>query len=810
MVRNRHYYPARVLEQLAGVFAFPATVVLAPGGYGKTTAVRDFVRDNLPAGTVLEWCAVDEEAPGLSWDRLCRVLARLDPEAGRALGAIGFSATTAGAGKIAEAMERMHCRPPGIIVLDDFHHLQKQIPAAVLSTLLSHQVPDLHLVFITRTARPFPDGFFEESGAHMITKDDLRLSAGDIYQCGRQRRQPVSSSQANRVYHRTEGWPAGVCHTLRQLKRGRGFAPGVDLLRLMESIVWRDLGPRQRNMLLRLAPVSEVDPAGIRFLLETDSLSDGVLELLDETPFIRYEAHSGRYVLHPILRAMLLRRLDAADTRTRAACYRRAGQRHAGEGRVSAALSCFAEIGDVESFLSQPLTKMTLARIDGVPFTELAARLLADCPGETKGRHVISLLRIAYAFLGADQRERADALLAEIETMIRQVPDAGQRRRLQGEWGLVRAFRELPDIIKMEPLIREAADRIGGRCRTLAPDEPLFFGLPIMVFLHQKAGRLPEERQALAHIVRLLDRLTGVNSGADLLLEAEWALFRGSPAQAELLVHQAAYRSDRSPQWPVRAGIVDLKAQLAFKHGRGADLAKYVQALEKAVGNDAMSPQVCRLLQAGQNVWAGKIQRIPQWVREGRIPPDAPAWVRIFQRFIHIAVLLQQEDYTRLLGAAEAAVMDCRELGYSMVEMYIHLMAAVGYLRTGRRDTALGHVREALAFTLPDRLFLPFMEFGWMLDGLAEAPGEVAATGRTMTDNWKLLLRQASENDAPPHGLTWREMDVAVLAAKGVSNKEIAAALFISESTVKFHLRSVFSKLNIDRRGKLSDILHRQ
>lgn len=45
--------------------------------------------------------------------------------------------------------------------------------------------------------------------------------------------------------------------------------------------------------------------------------------------------------------------------------------------------------------------------------------------------------------------------------------------------------------------------------------------------------------------------------------------------------------------------------------------------------------------------------------------------------------------------------------------------------------------------------------------------------------------------------LTGREMDVLTLLARGKSNKEIGANLFISETTVKSHLRSIFTKLNV-------------
>ena len=45
--------------------------------------------------------------------------------------------------------------------------------------------------------------------------------------------------------------------------------------------------------------------------------------------------------------------------------------------------------------------------------------------------------------------------------------------------------------------------------------------------------------------------------------------------------------------------------------------------------------------------------------------------------------------------------------------------------------------------------------------------------------------------------LTGRELDVLSLLAKGRSNKEIGSHLYITETTVKSHLRSIFSKLNV-------------
>jgi len=58
-----------------------------------------------------------------------------------------------------------------------------------------------------------------------------------------------------------------------------------------------------------------------------------------------------------------------------------------------------------------------------------------------------------------------------------------------------------------------------------------------------------------------------------------------------------------------------------------------------------------------------------------------------------------------------------------------------------------------------------------------------------------------SENEPLAHGpLTDRELEVLGLLSKGLANKQIAVALGISEHTVKFHVSSIYTKLNVTNR----------
>ena len=86
-------------------------------------------------------------------------------------------------------------------------------------------------------------------------------------------------------------------------------------------------------------------------------------------------------------------------------------------------------------------------------------------------------------------------------------------------------------------------------------------------------------------------------------------------------------------------------------------------------------------------------------------------------------------------------------------------------------------------------------------DGFADrARREILATGES-------ARKRSSDGGATPTDLTPQELQVAQLARRGLSNREIGRQLFISPRTVQYHLRKVFAKLGIRSRGELAHVL---
>ena len=85
-------------------------------------------------------------------------------------------------------------------------------------------------------------------------------------------------------------------------------------------------------------------------------------------------------------------------------------------------------------------------------------------------------------------------------------------------------------------------------------------------------------------------------------------------------------------------------------------------------------------------------------------------------------------------------------------------------------------------------------------EALAEALLDIAAGDQIVSEEFG----DAEEPHWPGHefGLTSRESEVAALLAQGMSNKQLAGALWISENTVKTHLKGIFQKTTTTSRAQ--------
>ncbi len=74
----------------------------------------------------------------------------------------------------------------------------------------------------------------------------------------------------------------------------------------------------------------------------------------------------------------------------------------------------------------------------------------------------------------------------------------------------------------------------------------------------------------------------------------------------------------------------------------------------------------------------------------------------------------------------------------------------------------------------------------------------------------KVLLTELREKSVEKIKLTSREKEILALIVEGLSNKEIAKRLFLSNSTIQFHVSNVLSKLGVSKRTEAAYLALKQ
>jgi DNA-binding NarL/FixJ family response regulator len=113
------------------------------------------------------------------------------------------------------------------------------------------------------------------------------------------------------------------------------------------------------------------------------------------------------------------------------------------------------------------------------------------------------------------------------------------------------------------------------------------------------------------------------------------------------------------------------------------------------------------------------------------------------------------------------------------------------------------HVRELLALGASAYLSKNASMGDLISTVRSVAPGD--REGQNEDDVILFVPRTAFDKDAPEESsLSDREAEILLLAARGLSNREIAESLHLSETTVKRHLSNVYEKLGVSTRAEAS------
>ena len=178
-----------------------------------------------------------------------------------------------------------------------------------------------------------------------------------------------------------------------------------------------------------------------------------------------------------------------------------------------------------------------------------------------------------------------------------------------------------------------------------------------------------------------------------------------------------------------------------------------------------------------------------------------------------VAVLGDDRDFRVVgtAGSAEEAVATAERARPDVVLLDLEMPGTNGVEAIPKLRATAGHPRVLVltAYDTEERVLgaLRAGAGGYLLKGAAAA--EIAHAIRAVHEGGSYLTPRVAARVVAQVGdlrrsgvLSGRERQVLRLVAQGLSNKQIARQLAITERTVKFHMTSIFNKLGAENRAQ--------
>ncbi|MGW6565889.1 LuxR C-terminal-related transcriptional regulator [Streptomyces sp. NPDC054975] len=823
------------------------TLVNGAAGAGKTLLAADWAGGlQLPVA----WLTAEagDEGPGVFWSYVLHSLRRCSEPVGTAVGAPVRADRVERRLLMALAAELSNRSQPVVLVIDEIDRAASGEIAEQLDFLLHHAGAGLRLVLVSRAEPLLPlHAYRAKDELTEIRAAELAFTREEAAALMETQGLCLPGAAVDSLVERTGGWATGL--RLCALAASQSADPELYLKEFeaerstiadyLLAEVLQGRSEEAQDLLLRVSVLTRFRPELADALTGRVDAGPLLFGLHRENAFVEHLGHSW-YRLHPLFKEILRAHLRVRLPGLEPELHRRAARWMRHNGSLAETLGHGVAAGDWQFAADTLVDELAVGQLCTGLQSEPLVRLFSEMPPATTGV-APELIR---ATLGLARYDIPRGL-AHLRRARQQLLDGQANGTAAARLGCV-LLETVAARLTGAPGWAEEAAKAAERLRHEVPARILDEHPELTALLHTHlgaarlwAGRLKDARVAFAAVaemadeapVRLLqeeswdhlaliDYLNGwlkraehkvlarttepegsslpspSSTGLGRLVLASVAIDRDELDQAQALLAEAV-RLPAAARDPVAAAVQGVvRARLSLLTGRPAAAAAEATVVDTDVASSWADSHKA-LVVAAARLAEGRLQEAVA-VLDG-VSRDYPLCAVGAAR-----ILLAAGRRDAAVDLVDDITSDGR--AGPAVTVRTALVRACAAAQAGDAAGARRLVERALLDARRDRLRRPFLDARACIWPLLTAPAL-----RELAAGWLIPTGQGGgEGTVGDPGLaplavaelSERELDVLRRLALAMSTGEIAADLCVSVNTVKTHLRGVYRKLAVNRRGE--------
>ena len=814
---NTIYISERLQESLRPISRCAMTTVVAPMGYGKTTAVNWYLEERAKAETLkIIRISVYSDNLAIFWKSVQEAFARA-----------GFPflreypcpTDAAGGGLMVDDLcHELAGETSCYIFIDDFHLLTDRRASTFLCMLANRLPVNVHLIVASRDRFvPAAETVRLGAKAYQIGTEQLRLNHTELavyaHRCGTE----LSEAQVESLLYSSEGWFSAVYLNLRTLSE-RGVLPSrnSDIYTTFTAAMIDPLPEKQREFLavMGLADEFTIEMAQC---ITGDADAGQILSMLTaQNAFVMRLPDGATYRFHHMMKECAERSFLTMKAETQKRYWERFGFWYEEHKQYLHAIAAYRKSENYDALLRVIRSDAGILLASLKPEDVLNA--LDNCPAETLKAYPFAILVLMRRMFTWRQIPKMLELKALLLTAIAEHPElsAEERGNLLGECDLILSFLCYNDISAMSRLHRSASAQMSRPAISIQSSGGWTFGSPSVLMMFYRGpgeleGELAEMDECMPHYYQVTNNH---GQGAETIMGAEALFCQGRFTDAHIELERAYAQVKDNGQINM-ALCCDF---LSWRLSRYTDVEQHYTFEERYAAllryHDASWINLWCATSAYYHALCGETGKIPEIFSQHQLSDiNMLAPGKPMMEMIENQVYLAQGAYARVVGYSAELLPVCEAMHYALVALHIRIQTAAAYERLGKSEEARAWLRKALSDAEPDGLVMPFVENYDILKPLLEREIKNDLISKIIELGEAATARNAADTrPAAFDVLTPREFEIVELMAQRLSNREIAEQLYLSEGSVKQYVNQIYSKLHIEgdtrtKRAQLARLL---